>query len=190
MEVEHQLETIKQWYDKAIALNRNQRKSKRKEEWLKERQRLLASRQEVPRQQITRPQVWPRRQEISQQQVVIGPIPIERVEKTNIIMIQPQQQRAGFTPCNSQAMDVDRRENQNCYNYGGFRHLARNCKNKGERVGQGRRLEYGENRPNNNLNGNKGLIGPNQISKVTTDLQYQLEQQRVQKHAILTRGTY
>ena len=41
-------------------------------------------------------------------------------------------------------MDVDRRENRNCYSYGGFRYLARNCRNKRteNRIEKGRRLEY------------------------------------------------
>ena len=42
-------------------------------------------------------------------------------------------------------MEVDRR-NQNCYNYGEFGYLARNCRNRGggNRIGDGRRLEYGQ----------------------------------------------
>jgi len=37
------------------------------------------------------------------------------------------------------------RSNRNCYSYGGFGHLARNCRNRGigERIGLERRLEYG-----------------------------------------------
>ena len=57
-------------------------------------------------------------------------------------------------------MDMDRK-NKNYYNYGGFGHLARNCRNRGigNRIGEGRRLEYKkrrmikENENNNNLNG-------------------------------------
>jgi len=43
-------------------------------------------------------------------------------------------------------MDVDRRENRNCYNCGGFGHLVRNCRNRGigNRIGNGRRLKYGQ----------------------------------------------
>jgi len=65
-------------------------------------------------------------------------------------------------------MNVDR--GRNYYSCGGFRHLARNCKNR-RIVGRGKRLEYRGNRNNkqtrmienrngqeNNLNGNRDLI--------------------------------
>jgi len=43
-------------------------------------------------------------------------------------------------------MNVDR-GNLNCYNYRGFGHLVRNYRNKkiGNRIGEGRRLKYGQN---------------------------------------------
>jgi len=67
-------------------------------------------------------------------------------------------------------MDVDRRENRNYYNCEGFGHLVRNCRNRriGERIGQRRKLEYGNenNRQKRveggnkqeNLNGEENLI--------------------------------
>ena len=64
---------------------RNWRESKREEEQLKGKQAL---RLEAPRPQTTRPQVWPRKQEMPQQQVVTGPTPIKGVERTNVVMIQ------------------------------------------------------------------------------------------------------
>ena len=80
------------------------------------------------------------------QQVTTGPTLMEGVERTDIVMIHPQQ-RVGGIQRNSYTMDVDRRENRNCYNYGGFGHLARNYRNRRteNRIGEGRRLEYGGN---------------------------------------------
>jgi len=71
---------------------------------------------------------------------------MERVKRTNIIIVHPNQQ-AVFMLCNIYTMDIDRR-NMNCYNYGRFGHLARNCKNRriGGRIGKDRRLEYKRNK--------------------------------------------
>ena len=92
---------------------------------------------------------------------------MEGVERTDTVMIYPQQ-RIGGAQINPYTMDVDRRENRNCYNCGGFGHLARNCRNKraGNRIGNGRRLEYGGNERQErieggnreNLNGEGDLI--------------------------------
>jgi len=91
---------------------------------------------------------------------------MEGVEKMNIVIVYPNQ-RAGFVQCNLYTMDVDR-GNRNCYCYGEFGHLARNYRNRsiGNRIEEGRRLEYGNrrmiekgNRQNNgNLNGDRDLI--------------------------------
>ena len=67
------------------------------------------------------------------------------------------QQRTGFPQRNPYAMDVDRRENRNCYICGGFEHLARNCRNRGM---TNRRMEV-EQDNNSNLNGEGGLVSPN-----------------------------
>ena len=62
-------------------------------------------------------------------------------------------------------MDMDRRENRNCYNYGGFGYLTRNCRNReiGGRIGEDKRLEYRQKlaiKGNNeqNLNGEGNLV--------------------------------
>jgi len=68
-------------------------------------------------------------------------------------------------------MDIDRRERRNCYNCGGFIHIARNCRNREteNRIREGKRLEYEENMNNrqsrieggngqSNLNGKGDLI--------------------------------
>ena len=89
---------------------------------------------------------------------------MEGFEKINMVMVHLNQ-RAGFTQCNPYTMDIDR-VNRNCYSCGGFGHLARNCKNWkiGNRIGEGRRLEYGQRlriegeQEHNNLNRDENLI--------------------------------
>jgi len=81
---------------------------------------------------------------------------MEGMERINAAIVTPQQ-RTGFPQRNSYAMDVDRRENRNCYTCGGFGHLARNCRN---REMMNRRMEVDQD-INNNLNGEGGLGSPN-----------------------------
>ena len=170
MEAENQPDSIKQCFRRAITLDHNWRKSRREEKRLREKKRnngALAPRsnqQEALGQLLPQPQVWPRRQETPQQQVPIGPALIEGVKRTNVAMVIPQQ-RTGFSQRNPYAMDVNRRENRNCYTCGGFGHLARNCRN---RRMMNRRIEVDQD-INNNLNGEGGLGSPNQISVATTD---------------------
>jgi len=82
---------------------------------------------------------------------------MEGVERINVVIMHPNQ-RAGFTQCNSYAMDVDW-GNRNCYNCRGFGYLARNCRNRGtgNRIGEGRRLEYSSN----GNNGQRRIEGGN-----------------------------
>jgi len=82
--------------------------------------------------------------------------PMEEVERTNVVMANSQQ-RAGFPQRNPYAIDVNRRENRNCYTCGGFGHLTRNYRNRG--TGVNKRMEVEQD--NHNLNGNGGLIGSN-----------------------------
>ena len=72
-------------------------------------------------------------------------------------MANPQQ-RAGFPQRNPYAIDMDRRENRNCYTCGGFGHLARNCRNRG--IGMNKRMKVDQD-TNSNLNGEGGLGSPN-----------------------------
>ena len=53
------------------------------------------------------------------------PAPIERVERTNVVMIYPTQ-RVGLPQHNFYAIEVDRE--RNCYICRGFGHLAQNCR--------------------------------------------------------------
>ena len=161
MEVENQPATIEHWFKRATTLDRNWRESRREEERLRGRKNnngALAPRsnqQEVSRQILPQPQVWPRRQEQPQQQVQTGPVPMEEVERTNMAMATSQQ-RAGFPQRNPYAMNVDRRDNRTCFACGGFGHMARFCKNRGM---ANRRMEVEQD--NHNLNGDGGLGSPN-----------------------------
>ena len=80
---------------------------------------------------------------------------MEGIEMTNTAMATPQQ-RTGFPQRNPYAMDVDRRENRNCYACGKFGHQTRNCRN---REMTNRRM--GVDQDTNNLNGKGGLGSPN-----------------------------
>ena len=61
------------------------------------------------------------------QQVTIGPTPMEGVERTNVVMLYPQQ-REDVTQRNLYAMEIDRE--RNCYTCRGFGHMARHCRNR------------------------------------------------------------
>ena len=77
------------------------------------------------------------------QQVITGPTLMEGIDRTEVVMVCPQQ-RTEVVQRNLYAMDMDRRENRNCYSCEGFGHLARNCRNRrtGNRIREERRLEY------------------------------------------------
>ena len=75
--------------------------------------------------------------------MTIGPVPMEGVERTNVIVVRGSGQRMGASPRRDPyAMEVDR--GRNCYACGGFRHMACHCRNRGQRgrVAEGRRLKY------------------------------------------------
>ena len=64
------------------------------------------------------------------QQATMGPAPMEGVERTNAVVVRGQGQGMGIPPRRDPfAMEVDR--GRNCYACGGFRHMARHCRNRG-----------------------------------------------------------
>jgi len=76
------------------------------------------------------------------------------VERTEVVMVLFQQ-RAGFAQRNSYAMNMNR-NNRNYYACERFGHIARHYRNRGANMN--RRMETEDN---NNLNRDRGLIGPN-----------------------------
>ena len=74
--------------------------------------------------------------------MLIGPAPIEGVKRMNAIVIRNLGRQIGLPRRDPYVMDVDR--GRNCYNCGGFGHLARSCRNRGigNKIGKGKRLEY------------------------------------------------
>jgi len=158
MEVENPPTSIEQWYRRATALDRNWRESRREEERLRGRKEAMggAPKQEQ-RQSLPRPLVWQRRQ--MPQQATTRPALMEGVERTNAVVVRGQGQGAGVPPrWNPFAMEVDR--GRNCYACGGFRHMARHCRNRGRgRPMDGRRVEYGGGRIEEILDNSNNLKG-------------------------------
>ena len=77
----------------------------------------------------------------------MGPALMEGIERTNAVVVRGSGQGAGVPPRRDHfVMEVDR--GRNCYACGGFRHMARHCRNRRQRgrVAEGRRLEYGGGR--------------------------------------------
>jgi len=75
------------------------------------------------------------------------PMPMEEVERTDTLIVRPQQ-RVGVIQRSPYAIDIDRR--RNCYACGEFEHMAQHYRNRGtvNRIGEGRRLEYGSRKKN------------------------------------------
>ena len=131
-----------------MALDRNWRESRREEERLRGKKEAMGSApKQEQRQNLSRPLVWQRRQQLPQQ-ATTGPAPMEGVERTNAVVVRGQGagQGAGVPPRRDPfAMEVDR--GRNCYACGGFGHMARHCRNRGRgRQMDGRRVEYGGGR--------------------------------------------
>jgi len=145
MEAEDLPTSIENWYRRATVLDRNWRESRREEERLRKKE-VGGGTQKQERQSLPQPLVWQRRQPMPQQ-VTIGPAPMEGIERTNAVVMKGAGQGAGVPPRQDPfAMNIDR--GRNCYACGGFGHMARYCRNRGQRgrVVDNRRVEYGGGR--------------------------------------------
>ena len=81
------------------------------------------------------------------QQATMGPALMEGIERTNAVVVRGQGQSMGTPPRRDPfAMEVD--HGRNCYACGEFGHMARHCRNWGQRgrVVDNRRVEYGGGR--------------------------------------------
>jgi len=76
------------------------------------------------------------------QQATTGPALMERVERTNVVVVRGLGQGMEVpSRWNPYVMEVD--WGRNCYTCGGFGHMACHCRNRGRgRVMEGRRVEY------------------------------------------------
>jgi len=85
---------------------------------------------------------------------------MEKVEKMNIVVVrnllQGQEKKEREIRRDFYTIDINR--GGNCYSYGKFGHLVRNCRNWNI-VGQRKRIEYEDNINNmNNLKEKKSLV--------------------------------
>ena len=157
MEAENPLISIKQWYRRTMALDRNWRESRREEEKLRKKE-VGGERLKQERQSLPQPLVWQRRQPLLQQ-ATTGPAPMEGVERMNAVVVRGQGQGVGIPPrWDPFAMEVDR--GRNCYACRGFGHMAHHCRNRGRgRLMNRRRVEYGGGRIKEILNNSNNLKG-------------------------------
>jgi len=81
------------------------------------------------------------------QQATTGPALMEGIERMNAVVIRGSGQDVEVPPGqNPYAMEIDKR--RNCYACGGFRHIARHCRNRGRMM---RRVEIGGERFEGNI---------------------------------------
>ena len=81
---------------------------------------------------------------------------MEGMERINIV-VRNLGKQIGPPRREPYIMNVDK--GRNCYNCGRFGYLVRNCRNRENRIGEGRRLEYGQgDNRQNNLNREQDLI--------------------------------
>ena len=77
----------------------------------------------------------------------MGPALMEGMERTNAVVVRGQGQGAEI-PLRRDPLAMEVNRGRNCFACGGFRHMARHCRNRGQRgrVAENRRVEYGGGR--------------------------------------------
>ena len=93
---------------------------------------------------------------------------MKRVKRTNMIIVNIQQQWIGFMPRqDTYAMNINRE--RNCYNCGGFSHITRYYRNQ-RMVKWERKISYQNN--DEHLKEEESLVVFNQVLIITIGLQY------------------
>jgi len=85
----------------------------------------------------------------------MGPAPMEGIERTNAVVVRgsgSRQNTGAPLRWDPYAIEID--QGRNCYACGGFGHMARYCRNRGQRgrVAENRRIEYGGGRIEESMN--------------------------------------
>ena len=81
----------------------------------------------------------------------MGPALMEGVKRTNAVVVRGSEAGSGQNtgaPLRQDPYAMEINRGRNCYACGGFRHMARHCRNRGQRdrVAENRRREYGSGR--------------------------------------------
>jgi len=83
---------------------------------------------------------------------------MEGIERTNTVVVRGTGQSVGVPlRRNPYAMEID--QGRNCYACRGFGHMARHCRNRGQRarIAENRRVEYGGGRIEEIMNTSNNL---------------------------------
>jgi len=129
MEAENPPSSIEQWYRRAMTLDRNWRESRREEERFRKKE--VGGGQKQEKQSLLQPLVWQRRQPLPQQ-ATTGPVPIEGVKRTNVVVVRGSGSGIGQStgvPLRRDPFAMEVNQGRNCYACGEFGHMACHCRN-------------------------------------------------------------
>jgi len=85
----------------------------------------------------------------------MGPALMEGIERTNAVVVRGSGSRQNTgAPLRRDPYAIEIDQGRNCYACGGFGHMARYCRNRGQRgrVAENRRIEYGGGRIEESMN--------------------------------------
>jgi len=112
-----------------MTLDRNWRESRREEERFRKKE--IGGGQKQEKQSLPQPLVWQRRQPLPQQ-ATTGPVPIEGVKRTNVVVVRGSGSGIGQStgvPLRRDPFAMEVNQGRNCYACGEFGHMACHCRN-------------------------------------------------------------